>query len=76
MHGSAAAGKAGPRQWGLNALLLALSLLVVYSGAELYVGYAIDDGMQFDLEMWRYSREAFAQELFRLFDSELIHGHS
>ena len=44
------------REWGLNALALALSVLLCYAGAEAYVSYAIDDGMQFDLEMWRYSR--------------------
>lgn len=44
------------REWGSNALALALSLLLIYAGAEIYVSYAVDDGMQFDLEMWRYSR--------------------
>ena len=44
-------------EWGLNALAVALSLVVIYAGAEAYVSYAVDDGMQFDLEMWRYSRE-------------------
>jgi hypothetical protein len=45
------------KEWSLNALTLLLSLLLVYGAAELYVSYAIDDGMQFDLEMWRYARE-------------------
>lgn len=45
------------KEWSLNALTLVLSLLLVYGAAELYVSYAIDDGMQFDLEMWRYARE-------------------
>lgn len=46
------------REWVVNAALLAVSLAVIYAGAELYVGLAVDDGMQFDLEMWRYTREA------------------
>jgi hypothetical protein len=45
------------REWGASALALVFSLALVYAGAETYVSYAVDDGMQFDLEMWRYSRE-------------------
>jgi lysophospholipase L1-like esterase len=45
------------REWALNAFALALSLLVVYGAMELYVSAAVDDGMQFDLEMWRYARD-------------------
>jgi hypothetical protein len=44
------------REWTFNALLLAISLGIIYAGAEAYVSIDIDDGMQFDLEMWRYSR--------------------
>lgn len=61
--GKSALGDSGPdrksplREWALNALALLISLAVVYAGAELYVSYAVDDGMQFDLEMWRYARE-------------------
>jgi lysophospholipase L1-like esterase len=44
-------------EWGLNALLLGVSAALIYGAAEAYVSYAVDDGMQFDLEMWRYSRE-------------------
>ena len=54
---AARAGKSPLREWGLNALTVALSLLVVYGAMELYVSAAVDDGMQFDLEMWRYARE-------------------
>jgi len=43
-------------EWGLNAAALAFALGLIYAGAEAYVSYAVDDGMQFDLEMWRYSR--------------------
>jgi lysophospholipase L1-like esterase len=46
--------KAG--EWAANLLVLVVTLLVAWAGAELYVAYAIDDGMQFDLEMWRYAR--------------------
>lgn len=52
----ARAGRSPVREWSLNALAVAFSLLIIYAGAELYVSYAVDDGMQFDLEMWRYSR--------------------
>jgi lysophospholipase L1-like esterase len=52
----APAGRSSVREWSLNALAVAFSLLIIYAGAELYVSYAVDDGMQFDLEMWRYSR--------------------
>jgi lysophospholipase L1-like esterase len=44
-------------EWALNGLAVALSLLLIYAGAEAYVSLAVDDGMQFDLEMWRYSRD-------------------
>ncbi len=44
------------RHWCLNIASLAFSLLLIYAGAEAYISYAVDDGMQFDLEMWRYSR--------------------
>lgn len=44
------------RECTLNGITLALSLMLVYAGAELYVSWAVDDGMQFDLEMWRYAR--------------------
>lgn len=56
--GAQAARGAKPvlREWALNALALAFSLVLAYAGAELYLTYAVDDGMQFDLEMWRYAR--------------------
>jgi len=48
--------KSSLREWALNALTLLIALAIVYGAAELYVSYAVDDGMQFDLEMWRYAR--------------------
>jgi hypothetical protein len=45
------------RDWAGNAAAFLISLLVVYGAMELYVSFAVDDGMQFDLEMWRYARE-------------------
>lgn len=48
--------RARVRQGCLNIAAFALSLFIIYAGAEAYVSYAVDDGMQFDLEMWRYSR--------------------
>jgi hypothetical protein len=52
----APAAKPFLRDWALNALTLLITFAIGYAGAELYVSYAIDDGMQFDLEMWRYAR--------------------
>ena len=40
-----------------NVLTLVVTLAVAYAGVEAYLSYAIDDGLQFDLEMWRYARE-------------------
>ena len=34
-----------------------LSFCLIYAGMEIYVEFAVDDGMQYDLEMWRYSRK-------------------
>jgi lysophospholipase L1-like esterase len=51
----AARAKSVLGEWALNVLTLLISLAIVYAGAELYVSYAVDDGMQFDLEMWRYA---------------------
>jgi lysophospholipase L1-like esterase len=43
-------------EWAVNALVLLVTLAVAWGAAEAYVAYRIDDGMQFDLEMWRYAR--------------------
>ena len=51
-----ATGSSRLRDWGLSAAALVFSLALVYAAAEAYISYAVDDGMQFDLEMWRYSR--------------------
>jgi lysophospholipase L1-like esterase len=48
--------KSSLRDWTLNALTLLITLAIGYGAAEAYVSYAVDDGMQFDLEMWRYAR--------------------
>jgi hypothetical protein len=55
-HAPIARGRSRMREWALNALALVLAIALIYGGAEAYVSYAVDDGMQFDLEMWRYSR--------------------
>ena len=44
------------REWAINALVLAITLVLAYGGIELYISKVVDDGMQFDLEMWRYAR--------------------
>lgn len=43
-------------EWAANVLVLVVTLAVAWGAAEAYVAYAVDDGMQFDLEMWRYAR--------------------
>jgi hypothetical protein len=48
--------KALVREWSLNALVLAVTLAVLYGAVEAYISWKVDDGMQFDLEMWRYAR--------------------
>jgi lysophospholipase L1-like esterase len=41
----------------LNLLTLLLSLAVAAVGLELLTRFVVDDGMQYDLEMWKYARE-------------------
>jgi hypothetical protein len=43
-------------EWAANALVLLVSVAVAWGAAEAYISWKIDDGMQFDLEMWRYAR--------------------
>jgi hypothetical protein len=45
------------QEWGVNLALMAASLFLIYVGMEAYVHFSVDDGMQYDLEMWRYSKE-------------------
>ncbi len=40
----------------INLAVLAGTALVLFLGAELAVRVGIDDGMQYDLEMWKYAR--------------------
>ena len=39
--------------WIVNVLVLLVTVAIAWAGAEIYVAKVIDDGMQFDLEMWR-----------------------
>jgi hypothetical protein len=39
-----------------NAFMFALTLAVIAGAVELYVRLVEDDGMQFDLEMWKYAK--------------------
>jgi lysophospholipase L1-like esterase len=39
-----------------NAFMLALTLALIATAVELYVRLVEDDGMQFDLEMWKYAK--------------------
>ena len=43
-------------EWAANALVLLVSVGIAWGAAEAYISWKIDDGMQFDLEMWRYAR--------------------
>ena len=44
------------RGYLLNALMFALTLALIAGAVELYVRLVEDDGMQFDLEMWKYAK--------------------
>jgi lysophospholipase L1-like esterase len=45
------------RRIGPNLLALGVSLLLAAIGLELLTRFVADDGMQFDLEMWKYARD-------------------
>lgn len=45
------------RDHALSLLMLVVSLTVCALGIELFVRLFVDDGMQFDLEMWKYARD-------------------
>lgn len=45
------------RQFLFTMLTLLCSLLIIVVGAEAYVRIFVDNGMQFDLEMWKYARD-------------------
>lgn len=53
---NSSASRSTLREWGANLLTLAVTLALAWGAAEAYVAYAIDDGMQFDMEMWRYAK--------------------
>ncbi len=43
-------------EWAVNALIFFVTVAIAWAGAEFYVAKVVDDGMQFDLEMWRYAK--------------------
>lgn len=45
------------RSIAINLLVLAVTLVLFAVALELYVRIAIDDGMQYDLEMWKYAKQ-------------------
>src|SRR6266545_6077155 len=45
------------RRIASNLLALLVSLVITAFGLELLTRLVVDDGMQFDLEMWKYARE-------------------
>jgi hypothetical protein len=44
------------RRYLANLLTLALAIVFILGALELYVRLVEDDGMQYDLEMWKYAR--------------------
>lgn len=45
------------REWVIGAALTLGSICLIYLAMEAYVEFFVDDGMQFDIEMWRYSNK-------------------
>jgi lysophospholipase L1-like esterase len=45
------------RRIASNLLAMLISLVIAAFGLELLTRFVVDDGMQFDLEMWKYARE-------------------
>src|SRR5262245_65656084 len=45
------------RRVASNLLALFVSLIITAIGLELLTRLVVDDGMQFDLEMWKYARD-------------------
>jgi lysophospholipase L1-like esterase len=41
----------------LSAIIVVASIIVTLVGIEIYTRTVVDDGMNFDLEMWKYARE-------------------
>ena len=58
-------------EWAANALVLLVTLAVAWGAAEAYISWKIDDGMQFDLEMWRY---AFDSAVYLFGDRDIEPG--
>ena len=50
-------GKSRERPWLFGALAAVLCVGLMWAATELFVRLVIDDGMQFDLEMWKYARD-------------------
>lgn len=45
------------RHYAANLLTLALAVAFIFGALELYVRLIEDDGMQYDLEMWKYAKK-------------------
>jgi lysophospholipase L1-like esterase len=50
-------------------LMAAMWISLIAAGLELYVRLGVDDGMQFDLEMWKYARDV------KVVDPDPLIGH-
>jgi hypothetical protein len=58
------------REFALGLLAISLCLTIVALGTEILVRRFADDGMHFDLEMWKYARDV------KQIDSNPLIGHS
>src|SRR5262245_4718610 len=54
---TAASGRMTMRRIASNLLATLISLIIAAFGLELLTRLVVDDGMQFDLEMWKYARD-------------------
>src|SRR5882672_10131817 len=62
-------GSARLRSYLTNAVTLLLAVLLIGGALELYVRLVEDDGMQFDLEMWKYAKSV------KMISSDPLIGH-
>lgn len=47
--------RGGQKEWLGNLAAFLASIVFIFLAAEAYVRFVVDDGMQFDIEMWKYA---------------------
>ena len=57
------------RRFAFPLLMVAMCAVLAIGGMELYVRLVVDNGMQFDLEMWKYARDV------KIVDPDPLIGH-